>query len=134
MNTAKPSSPRPLDAFDSLPDGPVDMFNQLRFHEVAQYAEAAGEKPCSGREAFARYAQLLGPLLAELGGCVRIWQGSVHGELTRSGEAWDVMMVVRYPNPASVSGLLQHPGFHAIHHHREAAIADSRTWICVPET
>lgn len=129
---SKPSA-GPLDTFDSLPDGPVDMFNQLRFHAQAQYPENSGESPCSGREAFARYAGLLAPLLAEFGGAVRVWQGRVHAELTRSSEPWDVMMVVRYPNAAAVKGLLLHPGFHAIHHHREAAIADSRTYICTPE-
>lgn len=133
MSDTENTSPKPLDAFASLPDGPVDMFNQLRFHRTAHYPEASGKTPCSGREAFARYAELLTPLLAEFGGCLRIWQGQVHAELTRSGEQWDVMMVVRYPNAAAVTGLLSHPGFHAIHPHREAAIADSRTFICTPQ-
>ncbi len=124
----------PVDALQQLAHaGPIDMVNHFRFHETAHYPEGSDEPVRSGREAFAIYAQSLGPVLEAAGGCVRVWRGKVHYEITREGaDTWDEMMVVRYPSKAALLGLFANPAFAAIHHHRAAALADSRTYICVP--
>jgi uncharacterized protein (DUF1330 family) len=133
MSTAGKRS-NPVEILQQLEhDGPIDMVNHFRFRETALYSPDSGEPTRSGREAFALYAQSLGPVLEAAGGCVRIWRGKVHFEITSEGaDTWDEMMVVRYPSKAALLGLFANPAFAAIHHHRAAALADSRTYICIP--
>ena len=112
-------------------DGPVDMVNQFRFHPTARYAAGSSEPNRSGREAFAIYAGLLAPVVKACGGSIRVWHGQVHIEITGHDEPqWDEILVVRYPSRKQLIKLLSSPEFAHIHHHRAAAIADSRTFIC----
>jgi uncharacterized protein (DUF1330 family) len=112
-------------------EGPVDMVNELKFREFAQYPEGSNEPERSGLEAFAEYGKLLQPMLDLIGGTLPIWRGKVHYEITTDGRnTWDQIMVVRFPSKAALMALLANPDFSRIHQHRAAAVSGSRTYIC----
>jgi uncharacterized protein (DUF1330 family) len=112
-------------------DGPVDMVNLFKFHDIAQYEEGSKEPERTGREAFATYVRELKPIVKPAGTGTEIWRGAVHFDLTaNSTDTWDEMLVVRYPSRAALIDLLSSKAFHHIHHHRAAALADSKTWVC----
>jgi uncharacterized protein (DUF1330 family) len=112
-------------------EGPIDMVNQFKFREQANYPDNREEPERTGMEAFSIYAQQLTPILEDCGGCIRLWEGEVHFDITGNGsDTWDLMMVVRYPSRKALMKLFSHPGFAKIHHHRQAALTDSRTYIC----
>jgi len=118
-------------------EGPVDMFNQLKFRPQARYPQELAQPACTGEQAFQRYAELLQPVLPTIGGSIKIWLGRVHAELTPgNGESWDVMAVFRFPSVDALIQLFSNPDFHAVHVHREAAVANSRTFVCssVPDS
>jgi len=127
-----PSKQSPIELLQSLSiEGPVDMFNQLKFRDRAKYPDGTNPGSCSGKEAFQRYSDLLPPVLAKIGGSVKIWRGKVHAELTPgNGESWDVMLVFQFRSIDALIQLFEDPDFHAVHVHREAAVAHARTFVC----
>jgi uncharacterized protein (DUF1330 family) len=127
-----PYSQNPIDLLQTLSiEGPVDVFNQLKFREAAKYPDGTDHPPCSGKQAFKRYSELLPPVLAKIGGSIKIWRGKVHAELTSGNdESWDILLVFRFPSVGALIQLFGDPDFNAVHVHREAAVANSRTFIC----
>jgi uncharacterized protein (DUF1330 family) len=65
--------------------GPIVLLNLLRYHTPG------------GREAFARYSQITGPLITESGGEV-IFAGKAGPVLTGSETDWDDALLVRFPS------------------------------------
>ena len=105
-------------------DTPLVMLNLLRFREVADYPEA--EQQVSGREAYARYGELVQPFLAAVGGRLE-WQGAAHEPLIAPDEErWDACLLVRYPSKAAFLEMVMNPEYQAITVHRTAALSDSR--------
>ena len=102
---------------------PVGMLNMLKFRKRALYAEDSGQSPCSGEEAYARYAQAVAPILAPLGAQVLL-TGAVW--MIDRADEWDRVFVVRYDRGEHVLGLLANPDYARIVFHRTAALADSR--------
>lgn len=131
MTSTQPSQ-NPIDLLQTLSiEGPVDVFNQLKFRETAKYPDGSDHTPCSGKQAFKRYSELLPPVLAKIGGSVKIWHGKVAAELTPGkGESWDLMLVFQFRSVAALIQLFDDPDFHAVHVHREAAVAHAHTFIC----
>lgn len=107
-------------------DKPVTMLNLLRFHEEANYDPADGQAPCSGQEAYARYAAVARSKLAQLGAEV-IWSGKPQGILIGPSDGqWDEAFLVRYPSAQVFFRMLSLPDYQAATVHRTAALADSR--------
>lgn len=114
--------------------GPVDVLNQLKFRETAKYPDEMALPACSGKEAFRRYSESLPPVLAKIGGSVKIWHGRVLAELAPGhGESWDVMLVFQFQSVDALIRLFNDPDFHSVHVHRAAAIEHSRTFVCRSE-
>ena len=111
------------------PGGPIVMLNLLRYREVADYAEApdlAPASPISGHEAYQRYSEGVLPILAGIGGGIELF-GPCHGTLIGpADEAWDEIVLVRYPDTAAFVGMVSSAEYQAITGHRTAALADSR--------
>jgi uncharacterized protein (DUF1330 family) len=130
--TSTPAKQNPVDLLQSLSiEGPVDVFNQLKFRDRAEYPDGSGHPACSGREAFRRYSDGLPPVLAKIGGSIKIWRGRVHAELSPgNAETWDLMLVFQFPSIDALIRLFEDPDFQAVHVHREAAIAQARTFVC----
>ena len=87
------------------------MFNALWFKEDG------------GAEKYNEYLQAAGPFVAKHGG---ISDKSYVPEQAIIGEFdADLVFLVKWPNLAAFTGLIQDPGYQAISHLREEAIADS---------
>lgn len=123
-------------SFESLPggEGPVVMLNLLRYREHADYSGHPGEKPCSGRDAYRRYAALVMPLIGGTGANVQStgrWQATVIGA---PGETWDDLLMVQYPTRQAFLTMIRSKAYQAIAFHRQAALADSRLIAFTPGT
>ncbi|CAM8655249.1 Domain of unknown function DUF1330 [Comamonadaceae bacterium] len=110
----------------TAPDEPVTMLNLLRFKAQAEYAADRQETPCSGREAYSRYAAHALKSVQAAGGIV-VWQGrACHALVAPTSEAWDDVLLVKYPNAAAFMNMVRSPAYQAFVHHRSAALADAR--------
>lgn len=111
------------------PGGPVVMLNLLRYRDQADYTEEpelAPETPITGREAYQRYSEGVLPILAGIGGAIELF-GPCHGTLIGPvDEAWDEIVLVRYPDTAAFVGMVSSAEYQAVTGHRSAALADSR--------
>jgi uncharacterized protein (DUF1330 family) len=105
---------------------PVGALNQLKFRRHAAYEPDCGETPCTGEEAYSRYAAAVTPILAAMGAEV-ILSGLVW--LTGRLEEWDRNFVVRYPKASMLLELPSNSDYQKIAHHRSAALAESRLLI-----
>ena len=76
--------------------GPVVMLNLLKYRQPG------------GQEAFAHYGALSGPLLARQGG--EVFYAAEAGPVL-SGEDWDQIVMVRFPDIESFIGLAADPEY-----------------------
>jgi uncharacterized protein (DUF1330 family) len=112
-------TPEQIARLDQDGEGPVCMLNLLRLRSDG------------GREAYAEYGAGVLPLLAGVGGEV-VWQG--HGDSVVVGDddadAWDLVLVVRYPSRAAFLTMITSAEYAAIAGHRTRALTDSRLIAC----
>ena len=121
-------------AAEANDDSPVVMINLLRYRERAEYPKGADETPCSGAEAYQRYAALVLPMVGEVGGKL-LWRGSVkHVVIGPASEEWDEALLVRYPSRRAFLAMVSRPDYLRAAGHRSAALADSRLIATVPIT
>jgi len=105
---------------------PIVMLNLLRYRALAAYPVGIDVQPCSGREAYRRYAEAAIRFITESGGEV-LWRGAGKAVLIGApGEHWDTTILVRYPSKAAFLRMLSNPDYQAITFHRTAALEDSR--------
>ncbi|MGE0623174.1 MAG: DUF1330 domain-containing protein [Pseudomonadales bacterium] len=104
------------------PDEPVVMLNLLRYRDVAQSGH--GVDGMSGREAYGVYGRRFEELHPRFGG-EPMWMGRAGGTLI-GGEAWDLVILVRYPTRRQFVEMMRDPDYLAIAPIRAAALADSR--------
>ena len=127
MGSVEPSAER-IAAFaaDADAGGPIVMINLLRYRDRAVYPRGSDVEPCSGREAYQRYAARVTPILAEVGGRI-VWFGNVrHTVIAPDGERWDDAILVEYPSRAAFLGMVSRPQYQQVAVHRTAALEDSR--------
>jgi len=105
---------------------PVVMINLLRFREQAVYPEGVSQAPCSGREAYQRYASGVTPILAAIGADVRFLAAVVQMVIGPEDQRWDEAILVEYPSLDAFLGMVGSPEYLEIMAHRQAALADSR--------
>jgi len=109
-------------------DGPVYMVNLLRYREYADYGNAAGIAPCSGREVyFYRYVRAFNEI-AEGEGVKIFFLGKACKALAApDGEEWDDIAIVEYPDMASFRRITESAEYQAAAApHRRAALEDWR--------
>ena len=107
-------------------DSPVVMINLLRYRERASYPEGFDAEPCSGREAYQRYAAVAVQRVASVGGRM-LWMGQVHCAVIAPGsEQWDDAALVEYPSRKAFLEMASQPEYQAAVTHRTAALEDSR--------
>ena len=107
-------------------DSPVVMLNLLRYREKAAYPEGFEAEPCSGREAYQRYAAVALQRVASVGGRI-LWMGRARTTvIAPEGEAWDDVVLVEYPSRKAFLEMVSQPEYLAAAPHRTAALADSR--------
>jgi uncharacterized protein (DUF1330 family) len=105
-------------ALDTLlaedPGGPVVMLNLLRF------------RPDGGRESYRRYAESLGPAInARYGVRVEYLGDGARALVAEDGQAWDMVLLVRYPNRKAFAAMIRDPEYRAVSHLRSEALVES---------
>lgn len=107
-------------------NSPVVMINLLRYREHASYPEGFDAEPCSGREAYQRYAAVAAQRVASVGGRM-LWVGRVHfAVIAPESEQWDDAALVEYPSRKAFLEMVSQPEYQAAASHRTAALEDSR--------
>jgi len=116
-------------------ESPITMINLLRFREHADYTEGFDAEPCSGEQAYGRYAEGALAAVAKVGGRP-IWGADAHQVVIGpETERWDQAFLVRYPSRAKFLEMVADPDYQAIVPHRTAALEDSRLILCdAPES
>jgi uncharacterized protein (DUF1330 family) len=112
-------------ALDALlaedPGGPVVMLNLLRF------------RPDGGRESYQRYAEALGPEInARYGVQVEYLGVGERALVAEDGQAWDMVVLVRYPSRQAFADMIRDPGYQAVAHFRSEALVESVLQPTVP--
>ncbi len=117
---------------DANDESPIVMINLLRYRDRAEYPKGSDETPCSGEEAYQRYAALVLPMVGEVGGKV-VWRGNVkHVVIGPAGEEWDEALLVQYSSRRAFLTMVNRPDYLRAAVHRSAALADSRLIATVP--
>ena len=111
-------------AMMKLPEeGPIWMLNIIRLRENAAYEDG---RKATGREAYAAYARESEKYFKGVGGRI-VWSGKPrHVLIGPQDERWDICFVAEYPSAQAFADMVKNPGYQAIVHHRQAAVADSR--------
>jgi uncharacterized protein (DUF1330 family) len=111
------------------PDQPVVMLNLLRYREVADYSQhpdLAPDEAISGSEAYRHYGEAAQPHIEAAGASIQYLGACGSTVIGPPGEQWDVIILVRYPNPSAFIGMVTTPEYQALSGHRAVALADSR--------
>ena len=121
-NAMQPNADQIREWLDGKDDTPIVMVNLLKFKEKADYPDGR-DADLSGREAYMRYGQAMGQLVAENGGRMIL---SGRTNMTLIGEVeedWDVVALVEYKSRKSMQQITQSPDYAAIEEHRNAGLA-----------
>lgn len=96
------------------PGGPVVMLNLLRF------------RPDGGRESYQRYAEALGHSInARYGLSVDFLGDGGRALVAEDGQAWDMVVLVRYPSRKAFADMIRDPDYQAVNHFRSEALVES---------
>jgi uncharacterized protein (DUF1330 family) len=96
------------------PGGPVVMLNLLRF------------RPDGGRESYQRYAAALGAAInARYGLQVEYLGEGGRALVAEYGQAWDMVVLVRYPNRQAFADMIRDPEYRAVAHLRSEALVEA---------
>jgi uncharacterized protein (DUF1330 family) len=104
------------------PGGPVVMLNLLRY------------KKDGGRESYREYSRALveGGHLAKVGGeLVYAGDGST-ALVAEDGQAWDAVLVVRYPSREAFCRMVADPAYQEVTHFRTEALEEAVLQATVP--
>lgn len=113
--------------------GPICMLNLLRFAQQANYPDDSGHAPCSGREAYGRYAQHAVKAIDTAGATIE-WSGeALSSVIAPEDEQWDEVFIVRYPSIEAFLGMVMDPAYQAQTVHRSAALQDARLIMIQPK-
>ena len=107
-------------------DTPVTMLNLLRFRDQAAYPATDDAKPCSGRDAYARYSRQALAHVRAVGGEPVVIAEVLGRFIGPDNEDWDEMLLVRYPSLSAFLAMIGNPDYQAATIHRTAALADAR--------
>jgi len=101
------------------PGGPVVMLNLLRF--------VAG-----GRASYDEYARRIQPFLARVGGEIVYAGDGSTALVAEKGQAWDAVLLVRYPTRKAFSQMVADPEYQEITGLRTAALEEAVLQATVP--
>ena len=103
------------------PGGPVVMLNLLRF------------KPDGGRESYAKYAAALRDTYLDKYGAEVLYAGNGSTALVaEDGQAWDAVLIVRYPSRTAFSKMVADPEYQQFTHFRTEALTEAVLQATVP--
>ena len=108
MSVLLPSPEAAQQFMNNADKGPVVMLNLLKF------------KADGGEEAYGKYADGVGKIVASYGGKV-IYVGRA-AELMVGSEEWDAVALVQYPTRKALMDMFNSPEYQAIHHYRDEGL------------
>lgn len=97
---------------EAAPDEPVVMLNLLRFRD-------------GGRGSYERYLAHFGDCAREVGGEVIYYGDGETALVAEDGQAWDAVLLVRYPTRRSFSEMVRNPRYQEGTHFREEALVEA---------
>ncbi|MEM8497503.1 MAG: DUF1330 domain-containing protein [Pseudomonadota bacterium] len=111
------------------PNDPVAVLNLFHFNEHAQYAPDDPEygSPAAnvtGQEAFARYSDVAGQFIIDLGGRVAFSTPVDQVMIGPIDPSWNVAAVMYFPSRRAFMQMLSNPEFQSASRHRKAALAN----------
>ena len=102
------------------PGGPVVMLNLLRFAE-------------GGRDSYDQYAKALSDtFLPRYGGEVLYAGDGSTALVAEDGQAWDAVLIVRYPDRTAFSRMVADPEYQEVTRHRTEALTEAVLQATVP--
>lgn len=102
------------------PGGPVVMLNLLRF------------KPESGRKSYAKYVEHFRRTASGFGAEL-IYEGDGSTALVaEDGQAWDAVLIVKYPSRQAFSDMVRDPDYSAGTHLRTEALTEAVLQATIP--
>jgi uncharacterized protein (DUF1330 family) len=107
-------------------DKPVIMLNLLRYQNQASFPEGSDDLPCTGQEAYIRYAQTTTPMVLDAGAAIRFAGQSLANVVAPEKEQWDDVILVEYPSVKVFLGIIQSDAYQEVSYLRTAALYDSR--------
>jgi uncharacterized protein (DUF1330 family) len=93
--------------------GPVVMLNLLRFVDGG------------GRERYREYTRAAAPFLAKAGGELLYAGDGSTALVAEDGQAWDAVLIVRYPNRAAFTTMIADPEYRRLTQLRTAALQEA---------
>jgi uncharacterized protein (DUF1330 family) len=102
------------------PGGPVVMLNLLRFH------------PDGGREGYLEYARRFSAESGRFGAEVLYVGDGSTPLVAEDGQAWDAVLVVRYPSRQAFSDMVRDPEYSRITHLRSESLVEAVLQATVP--
>ena len=94
------------------PNEPVVMLNLLKF------------KPNTGQSGYAKYGELVQPLLQKIGGRV-LFSGKPAELLLGHDQDWDLFLLVQYPSRNAFIQMITSEEYRKIQHHRDNSLTNS---------
>ena len=134
MSPINPSPTQLETLLKADPSPPVVMINLLRYRDQADYPDGVEAKPCSGREAYARYGAVAARTVAQVGGEILWMARAEQVVIGPTDEAWDDVVLVRYPSREAFRKMIGLAEYQAAIVHREAGLADTRLIATSPQT
>ncbi|MBY4128376.1 DUF1330 domain-containing protein [Rhodococcus fascians] len=102
------------------PGGPVVMLNLLRFTE-------------DGRDSYAEYAKALDETFLPRYGATVLYAGDGSTALAaEDGQAWDAVLLVRYPSRKAFSEMVADPEYQTVTALRTAALTEAVLQATIP--
>ncbi len=106
--------PAALERFLAEDDGqPIVMLNLLRF------------KPDGGRERYFKYLEMVGPLVQRYNAQITFAGDGLQALAAESGQAWDVVALVRYPTRRAFVSMVADPEYAKADDMRKSALAEA---------
>jgi uncharacterized protein (DUF1330 family) len=103
------------------PGGPVVMLNLLRF------------RPDGGRESYGKYAAALRDTYLDKYGAEVLYAGRGSTALVaEDGQAWDAVLLVRYPSRDAFTRMVADPDYQQFTHFRTEALTEAVLQATVP--
>lgn len=114
---------------------PIHMFNLLKFHDRARYAD--GDRGRTGRQAYEKgYGQVAMNCVLRLGGRIvalgryRLTLVGANGDPAPT--AWDEIAVIQYPGRPAFVRMVSSPYYLAALEHRHAGLKSTLVWSSTP--
>lgn len=106
-------------------DGPFQLLTLLRYAQTAHYPTTSDWDGISGADAYARYFEMLRPLIVAAGASVLQFSPIKHVLLGDLGKRFDALSLVQYPSRSALMEMLGSFAYTNIAIHRVAALDDS---------